>query len=291
MKIFLDCIPCFLRQGLDSARLVTDDEKIHKQVLYDVLEFIRNMDIHQSSPAMARLIHQDIRKLTNNPDPYRQIKQKHNRLALELYDLLRPNVVSADDAFEAAIRLAIAGNIIDLGVKSSVSDEHIQNTINESLTATIDHEAIEQLQEDIKKADQILYLTDNAGEIVFDKLLIEHLPKDKLTIAVKGSPVINDATMDDARQAGLTEMANVIDNGSDGPGTLLDTCSKEFIEQFDKSDLVISKGQGNYESLSGIDKHIYFLLKAKCPVIATDIGCEVGRMIIKKNQISDNVMS
>ena len=287
MKTYLDCIPCFMRQCLDSARLVTDDEQIHQQVLSDVLELLGKMDLSQSPPAMARLIHQRIRERTNNPDPYSESKKRHNALALKLYELLRPNVVSADDAFEAAVRLAIAGNIIDLGAKTSLSDNHINKTINESLTASIDHKLIEQLESEIKKAKNILYLTDNAGEIVFDRLLIEQLPTDKMTVAVKGAPVINDATMEDAVEAGLTKLVKVIDNGSDGPGTILDTCSKSFIDEFEKADLVISKGQGNYESLSGINKNIYFLLKAKCPVLADDIGCQVGQMIIKKNVINN----
>ena len=113
-------------------------------------------------------------------------------------------------------------------------------------------------------------------EIVFDRLLIEQLPREKVTLVVRGAPVSNDATMIDAEDTGLTKLLEVIDNGSDAPGTILDDCSHAFRERFDSADLIIAKGQGNYESLSEVEKDIYFLLKAKCPVIARDLGCEVG---------------
>ena len=287
MKIYLDCIPCFVRQALDSARMVTDDEDTHQQVLTEVLALSQKLDLHQSPPAIARVIHQRIRHLTQNSDPYRQIKQRHNQLSLQLYNKLSPVVSSADNAIETAVRLAIAGNIIDLGAKTSLSESSIMDTINNSLTESMSHEFLDKFKDDIDHSASILYLTDNAGEIVFDRLLIEQLPMHKITVAVKGSPVINDATMDDAVQAGLTKIVKVIDNGSDGPGTLLDTCSKDFLQCFQDSDLIISKGQGNYESLSSIqNKNIYFLLKAKCPVIASDIGCDIGQMILITNNKS-----
>ena len=109
------------------------------------------------------------------------------------------------------------------------------------------------------------------------------MPIDKITVVVKGSPVINDATIEDANIVGLGRIVEVIDNGSDGPGTILETCSQSFLDRFEKADLIIAKGQGNYETLSGIDKNIFFLLKAKCPVIANDIGCKVGEMILHNN--------
>jgi uncharacterized protein with ATP-grasp and redox domains len=137
----------------------------------------------------------------------------------------------------------------------------------------------------VNDAREILYIADNAGEIVFDRLLIERLPIEKVTVAVKGSPVINDVTMEDALVAGLPRIVEVIDNGSDAPGTILESCSGYFQERFEKADLVIAKGQGNYETLSDIDKNIFFILKAKCPVIARDIGCEVGQMIFQKTKV------
>lgn len=282
MKIFLDCIPCFLRQTLDAVRLVIDDESVHEQIMRDVLQLTKEIDLSQTPPAIGQRIHRKIRELTGNSDPYRDLKKQHNRLALELYDLLEPVVRSSDNSLEIAVRLAIAGNIIDLGVKTSITDSDIKKTINDSLTAPIDHSIIDEFRSDINNARNILYLADNAGEIVFDRLLIEQLPMQKIRVAVKGSPIINDVTMEDAINTGLTKIVTVIDNGSDGPGTILETCSDEFLSRLEKSDLVIAKGQGNYETLSNFDKNIYFILKAKCPVIAADLGCEIGQMVLQK---------
>ena len=283
MKIYLDCIPCFLRQALDSVRLVTDDESIHEQILYDVLQLSKNLNFHQTPPAIGQQIHRRIRELTGDSDPYRDLKKRHNQFAMELYDLLEPTVHSTEGPLETAVRLAIAGNIIDLGVKTSVSDSDIQKTINDSLIASFDQAMVEQLRLDAEGAQNILYLADNAGEIAFDRLLIEQLPTEKITVVVKGKPVINDATMDDAKFVGLTDIVKVIDNGSDAPGTILETCSQRFRDQFESADLILAKGQGNYETLSDLDENIFFILKAKCPVIARDIGCKIGDMILSRN--------
>ena len=282
MKTFLDCIPCFLRQTLEAARIATDDESIHEQVLRDVLDLIKHLDLHQSPPAMSRRIHQHIRELVENPDPYCKLKKKHNQLALQLYAELGSTVRHSANPLETAMRLAIAGNIIDLGVNASVSDHDISRTIEQSLTEPFNHAAVEQLRIDADNARDILYLADNAGEIVFDRLLIEQLPMKKITVAVKGFPIINDATMPDAVTAGLTEIVNVIDNGSDAPGTILEICSDAFVSRFKQADLIIAKGQGNYETLSDIDKNMYFILKAKCPVVASDLGCPIGQMVLIK---------
>lgn len=280
MNIFLDCIPCFIRQTLDAVRLVTDNELIHEQLLREVLDLSRGLDLQQSPPVIGQQIHRRIRQLTNNPDPYLHQKQQQNQLALELYNLMEPVVHNSKNPLENAVRLAIAGNIIDLGVKTSISDEDIQKTIKGSLAAPLDQAMIEEFQSDIENAQDILYLADNAGEIVFDRLLIEQLSAKKITAVVKGSPVINDATMEDAISTGLTKIVPVIDNGSDGPGTILQTCSDEFLSRFEQADLIISKGQGNFETLSEIEKNIYFLLKVKCPVIAQHLQVPVGTFFL-----------
>ena len=283
MKIYLDCIPCFVRQALDSARLATDDEQIHEKVVREVLRLVADLDMSQNPPAIGQKIHRLIRSIVGSDDPYYKVKKQFNSLALKLYHDLRNQIISSKDPLETAIRLAIAGNIIDFGVKSSLSELEVRNTVNDSLTANLDPEQIQKFKDAVSQAEEILYLADNAGEIVFDHLLIEQLPIDKITVVVKGSPVINDATIEDANVVGLDRIVEVIDNGSDGPGTILQTCSQVFLDRFEKADLIIAKGQGNYETLSGIDKNIFFLLKVKCPVIAKDIGYSVGEMILHNN--------
>ncbi|MCD4650327.1 MAG: ARMT1-like domain-containing protein [Candidatus Cloacimonetes bacterium] len=289
MKIFLDCIPCFVRQALDSARLATDDEQIHEQVVREVLRLAADLDMSQSPPAIGQKIHRLIRGLIGNNDPYHELKQRFNRLAMRMCVELAEQVRVSESPLETAIRLAIAGNIIDLGVKTSIAESEIEKVIRDCLTADFDSQQVEEFRNAVGRAEKILYLADNAGEIVFDRLLIEQLPCEKITVVVKGSPVINDATIEDARFVGLTEMVEVIDNGSDGPGTIMETCSQSFRDRFEDADLVIAKGQGNYETLSDVNKNIYFLLKAKCPVIARDLGCEVGKMVLEKNKSFDDV--
>ena len=285
MKTFFDCIPCVVRQTLDSVRLLTDDEAIHERVLRDVLRAAAEMDLRQTPPEMAQRIHRSIRGQLGRRDPYREIKDRFNQMAMELYARLREEMNDSDDPLETAVRLAIAGNIIDLGVKADLSEAEVYNSVRQSLSDRLDGN-FEAFAEAVSKANEILYLADNAGEIVFDRLLIEQIGPAKVTVAVRGAPVINDVTMADARDTGLTGLVEVIDNGSDAPGTILDDCSEDFRRRFDEADLVIAKGQGNYETLSEATREIYFLLKAKCPVIARDIGCQTGSMVLQRSTVS-----
>jgi len=290
MRTYFDCIPCFVRQTLDSVRLITDDEQIHERVMREVLRLASKMDLRQSPPAMAQKIHRLIRKLTGVQDPYLQTKDRFNKLALKMYPELRKKVEASADPFETAIRLAIAGNIIDMGVKTGLAESQVEETITQSLTDPLDIKALKGFRKATTQAKDILYLGDNAGEIVFDRLLIEQLPCEKITFVVKAGPIINDATMEDAEIVGLTDIVSVIDNGSDAPGTILEDCSEMFRRRFKDADLVIAKGQGNYETLSDVDKDIFFILRAKCPVIARHLGREVGQMILRKSDALNDII-
>jgi uncharacterized protein with ATP-grasp and redox domains len=289
MRIYLDCISCFIRQALDAARLATDDERIHEEVIRGVLRMSADLDMSLSPPAIGQKVHRLIRELTGKEDPYRRAKSRFNELALGLYPGLRKRIESSEDRLETAVRLASAGNIIDLGVKTSIRESDVEGVIRDCLTADFDRGAVGAFRDAVYRAESILYLTDNAGEIVLDRLLIEQLPIERVTVAVKGAPAINDATMEDALIAGLPRIVEVIDNGSDAPGTILEDCSRAFLDRFDGADLIIAKGQGNYETLSDLDKNIVFILKAKCPVIAVDLGCEVGEMILRKSRAFSDI--
>ena len=290
MRTYFDCIPCFVRQALDSARLITDDEQIHEQVMRGVLRLASRMDLRQSPPAMAQKIHRMIRKLTGVEDPYLQAKNRFNKLALKMYPELREQIQASADPFETAVRLAIAGNIIDLGVKSGLAESQVEETIAQSLTEPLDMDALKEFRNATAQAKDILYLGDNAGEIAFDRLLIEQLPCENITFVVKAGPIINDATMEDAEIVGLTDIVTVIDNGSDAPGTILESCSEAFRRRFDEADLIIAKGQGNYETLSDVDKDVFFILRAKCPVIAQHLGCEIGQMILRRSDAFNDIV-
>lgn len=282
MKTFLDCIPCLLRQALHSVRLTTKDELVHETIVRAVLKGIADMDFQQPPAVMSQTIHRRIREATGNANPYAEQKRRLNDIALELYPLFSSRIETAADPLELAVRLAIAGNIMDLGVKDSLSENEVLASFDDCLNALLDCHVTEFAQA-VEEASDILYLADNAGEIVFDRLLLERLPREKLTVAVRGKPVINDATKEDAEYVGLANVAKIIDSGSDAPGTLLTDCSDAFRFAFERADLIISKGQGNYETLADSRRPIYFLLRVKCPIIARDLQCPVGTAVLRRS--------
>ncbi len=282
MKTFFDCTPCLVRQALDSVRRSTNDEAIHEQVLRNTLRAMSEMDFQESPPAMGGKIHRFIREDLGEGDPYREVKEASNRLALDLFPALKSKVTQSGNPLETAVRLAIAGNIMDVAVKSDVGEADVNEAIEDAVSSPLAGD-VDDFAHAVATAKKILYLADNAGEIVLDRLLLEKLSAGKVTLAVRGAPVINDATMADAQVAGITELVEVIDNGSAVPGTLLGECSAAFRRRFDEADLIIAKGQGNYETLNETEKDIYFLLKVKCPVIARDIGAKVGSLVLQRS--------
>ena len=184
--------------------------------------------------------------------------------------------------FSMALKLAIAGNIIDLGASGDVTEADVSQAIDFALTNPIKGD-IESFHREILSSRNILYLTDNAGEIAFDLLFIEQLPRERVTVAVRGGPAINDATLSCAQRVGLTKLVKVIENGSDAPGTLLGQCSSEFMDYWNDSDLIIAKGQGNFESLSQEEGNIFFLFKAKCDVVSQSCGVPKGSSLLRAN--------
>ena len=282
MKVRLECIPCFVRQACEAVRFVTDDQRSRERILRQVVFRLANESFEKTPPSIGGDIHRIVRRLSGESDPYVEIKKDSNELAMSLMPSLKARIKSSQDPFETAVRLAIAGNIIDSAQGDHISKEKLKEAISECLEQPIRRDAINELREEIGKASNILYLADNAGEVFFDRLLIEELDGCRITFGVRGSPIINDALRDDARMAGIDTLVEVVDNGSDAPGTVVGECSEEFRSHFAEADLVIAKGQGNYETLSDERKMMFFLLKAKCPVIANDIGCHEGDMVIIK---------
>ncbi len=275
MNIYLDCIPCFVRQGLDAARHVSDDPALHEQMVREVLRLAADLELHRPPPWVAQLIHRRLRELTRVADPYRAVKSRFNRLAVSLLPELSERVRQAADPLAAAVKAAIAANVIDLGVKSAVSEEQAALALAEACATEV-HGDLAGFARLVNEAGQILYLADNAGEIAIDRLLIEQLGPERVTLAVRGAAVINDATREDAREVGLEGFVRIIDNGSDAPGTILDDCSAAFRDRFWSADLIIAKGQGNFETLSGVEANLVYLFKVKCPVIARHAGLPRG---------------
>lgn len=281
MRVHLDCFPCFLRQSIIALRLGTKDESLQKTILKSVLEDIQKADILKPPAYTTTFVHRKIRQLLGR-DPFDGIKSEYNQIALRLYPSLKTTIEKSPDPLWTSTRLAIAGNVIDFGIFTSVN---IEGNIRTALNNPLSVDDYSSFRDAIANADKILYLTDNAGEIVFDRLLIETLTSlgKKVEAVVKGSPVINDSTMEDARESGLTRVCEVIDNGSEAVGTILEWTSPEFQRTFKDAQMVISKGQGNFETLVSNEKKIFFLFQSKCDVVSKELGLSTGSMLLKKS--------
>ncbi len=282
MKInYLDCAPCFSRQALYAARLSGADEPRQREIVKEVSRLIPELPPQASPPEAGRLIHKLVRQMTGVRDPFKQRKEKSTSHAIGRYPRLSKIIDDSSVRVLTAVELAIAGNIIDYGAKNTLDiDEEIKVILDGdfvSQKAIFDYQGFRAA---LAKVNKVLYLGDNAGEVVFDKLLIEELKKE-VTYVVRGGPAINDALVEDARICGIGEVARIVSNGSDVPGTLLASCSEEFLGLYKSAGMIISKGQGNFETLSEENTPIFFLLKVKCSVVAEIIGCEDGSLILK----------
>jgi len=274
-----ECHHCFLRQVRTATTLAGMDSQSGAALQEEIRQQLASTPLTTNPAITASALHALIRIRSGNADPYRQKKQEATEHALALYPRLRQLIDAAADPLETAVRLAIAGNIIDLGVAESYDLEaSIERVL--ALPPAIDH--LTELRNAIQRADNILYLADNAGETVLDKLLIETLDR-PVTCVVKGGPAVNDATREDARAAGLDEVCEVIDNDAPAMGTLLDQCSETFRRRFAAADLVIAKGMANFESLHGSRRNLFFLLQAKCAVVASHLGVAEKSIVILEN--------
>lgn len=281
MKVHLDCYPCFIRQTVIALRLATKDEALQEAVLKAVLNDMHLMDTSRTPAHATTFMHRKIRQMLGL-DPFKGIKSEYNRLALELYPDMKKLILESKDPLWTASRLAIAGNVIDFGIFTSID---IEGTVKRALGGPIAVDDYERFKAALGESSNILYLMDNAGEAVFDRLLIETLLSTttgkEVTAVVKGGAVINDCTMEDAREAGITGLCEVMDNGSDAVGTILELTSPSFKQRFERADLIISKGQGNFETLIGARKRIYYFFQSKCDVVSKVLGLPKDSMLLK----------
>ena len=230
------------------------------------------------SPEFSRELHTVLRKYTNNPDPYKAEKKLNNKQALSLVTEVRKIISQSEDPFRTALRIAIAGNIIDFAANDNFN---IFTTIEKALDSEFAIDFSEELKNRLAESKSVLYLGDNAGEIVFDRLFIETIGHPGLIYVVRGGPVINDATMEDAVYTGMTDVTKVISSEYDAPSTIVHRSGKLLQKHFRDADLIISKGQGNLEGLLPLnDKRIFFLLMVKCDVIAEMLNVNKGDLIV-----------
>ncbi len=277
MKSYLDCIPCFFDQALRAVRVATNDEQKQKHLMDELGKRLSQISLESTPPETGRLIYRMVREISGNDDPYRELKRQSTQQTLALYPALKKEIDTSKDSLLTAIRIAIAGNVIDFGANAEFDiDAALKETLQQDF-AICD---FAEFKQSLEACNSILFIGDNAGETVFDRLLIEQMNK-PTTYVVRETPVINDAVAEDAVMAGIDKVATIVSSGTDAPGTILSLCSDEFLQMLDRAEFTIAKGQGNYEGLSNESYRIFFLLKAKCRIIARDIGVNKGDIILK----------
>ncbi|HNX90878.1 MAG TPA: ARMT1-like domain-containing protein [Candidatus Omnitrophota bacterium] len=280
MRTALECIPCFVRQALDSARRAGLDKDTQRRVMDEVSDALPGFSVEMTPPEIARIVYDIVDKYTSGLDVYKHIKEQSNRKCLDLYLRMKEDVSRAEDSILAAIRLAAAGNVIDYGLPHAFDIEREIKECSSKKMAIFDYD---EFRSELSSARDILLVLDNAGEIVFDRILVETLGKNTVC-AVRGKHIINDVTIADAKQVGLDKTSRVISSGSRIPGTVVRDSTPEFKKYWEDADIVISKGQGNFETLGEEKRDVYFIFKAKCPVVARCLGCQQGDIVLKKQK-------
>jgi len=280
MNIHFECIPCSINSYLRLVKTGVIPEALQEPMLHRLLRLLSTIEYNQSPPVIGRKMHRLICEFLQSPDPYHQIKEKYNRMMLELYPDFEILIKESDNPIDTAMRLAIAGNVIDFGSKYQFD---AMDTINRIIGAKLAIDDSLHLRHDLSQASSLLYIGDNCGEIVLDKLFLETIDLPKMYFVVRDRPVINDVTIHDAEMTGMAKIAKVITTGDDAPGAVWESTSKEFKDVFNNADVIISKGQGNLEGLIDVPhNNIYFLLVTKCELIAEQIGTRKGEFVVKK---------
>jgi uncharacterized protein with ATP-grasp and redox domains len=283
MKVYNECIPCFARQGLEAAKAYApDDPELQQEVLRTVQRIAAEGDYEKSPPEVAVEYFRAIKKLTGVEDPYAEAKRASNGEVMALLPKLREEIEASPNPLETAVRMAIAGNIIDFGTPHGQKDNSLLDVIEHAVESDICMDAFAPYEQRVDEADQILYLGDNCGEVVLERMLIEQLPREKVVFVMRGGPILNDITAAEVAQVGIEDICRVIDNGNDAPGTILHESPKAFCELFEKADLVISKGQGNFETLQNCGREVFFLMKVKCEVVAQETGLPLGSIFFAR---------
>jgi len=258
--------------------------ELHKCAISAINNYLDNASLNQTPAEYSWGAVMQVHQITGVKDPFREKKRENNFDALKFVPELKNLINTAVEPFYCAVKLAIAGNIIDLGIQDRFDiKESIERVISKPL-AVDRTELLKKEFESGTEGSKLLYIADNAGEIVFDKIFLEYLtdkyPFWQITLAVKGGAIMNDVMLEDVEQVGMPKAVKVIDNGNGCFGTVLDLCSEAFKKEYFASSLIISKGQANYETLEGRNENIYFLLQTKCQCIAQYVGTKVYDAVV-----------
>lgn len=279
MKLYLECLPCNLRQVLEASKMSGCNEEQQKEVMKDAVKILENYEDYRTAPEIARAMQKIVNDKTGIEDAYVEIKKADIATAKRILPTIKEIIDTKEDKLYWSLKAAAIGNVLDSAIVQQTS---IEDNIKTEIQKDFAVNDYDKFKEKLKGAKTILIISDNCGETVLDTVMMEHLPKDaKLIYATRNIPVINDATIQDAIDSGVDKYATIMSSGSNFPGTVLKGCSKEFLDIFESADVVISKGQGNFETLSECGREIFFILKAKCPVVARLLDVEVSSYIFK----------
>jgi uncharacterized protein with ATP-grasp and redox domains len=284
MLVQFDCYKCLFNQVVEMARSSSDDNRERRKMLKRFISQIVEHADDFTPPEMASVFYETYCRETGIPDPFAHEKEKSTEIARQLYDELAETVAASKDPFAMALRFAIGGNVIDFGANPNFKLSEIVGAIRETAALPVDENALEKLRHAAANAGNILYMLDNCGEAVIDRLLIEQIGIHKITLGVRGKPILNDVTRAELAASGLADLP-VIDTGDRTPGVSMRFSSPEFLQKLHSADLIIAKGQGNFESLGDVvlDNDIFFLFRVKCPVIRMQTGAPLGSLQIRQS--------
>jgi uncharacterized protein with ATP-grasp and redox domains len=283
-----------MQLAINAAKLSGLNDAETKKIIDAYGQFIPTHDMNKTAPELAAFIQKQLVLVIQKEDPYAHIKAHSNQAALAIYEKLVDFANASSDKLRSGVAVACAGNIIDYGVATLDFDveEEIASIVHQ-IEELADEEhshlfQIEELKEALRASKKVLFVGDNAGEIVFDKLLLtiikELYPHLELFFAVRGAPILNDVIVQDALDCGIDEVATIIDSGVPTPALILELASKEFLELYPSFDLIISKGQGNFEALTETDGPIFYLFITKCQAIMDEIGSSMRQIVLTRHR-------
>ena len=277
MRARADCLPCVLKQVLAAVRQVSSDEWFQARATAMMMKKTAEADLELSPAELTYDALSQLRSTIGGADPFAEDKRRYNSMMLEVLPKLRRMVKTSDRSLRLAARLAVAGNVVDLGI---LSEFDVQAELRAASQASLAIDHTTELETALKSASTMMYILDNAGEAAVDRLFIEQMEGLDVTCVVRRSPILNDATRADAEEVGLDKLATVIDPGAEMLGVVLALSSPEFRKRFREADVVIAKGQANFETLEECERGVFFLLKAKCPVVAERLGVTEGQAVV-----------
>ena len=284
MNISPDCISCIFNQALRVTKVLALEDRKSKELLDLAASHLPTFSLEKTPPSNATPLYEDMAKLLETDDIYREIKKKSIEQAERLKPRCEEILLNSSDKFLTATKIAVVGNVIDLASEVMYDlDEEVAKVMESSFA--IDDS--ERLFHDLKKSKKVVYLADNAGENIFDAIYIaflkEYFKDIEIFYFVRGNPIINDLTMQDMENDILHTLTTVVDSGVSTPGLVYHDMSADAKALFESADCIISKGMGNYECLSTNTTHpLYFLLKIKCNVVSNSLNCKLGAIICKK---------